>query len=184
MSFIEILILCFALSLDAFATTIANYSAYEKSSLVFKIFAVTLIAVLHAVFCFIGYSFSKITIFISPRYLELIVAGIFLYLAVSSFISYFLYKGKEKSLSSFNKEGKKAFLIQSIITSLDAFIGGLTFGALKKDGALILTTLFLVTLIVSSVALVLGAFLKKGLKGKEKIVFSLIFLGLFFSTIF
>jgi len=185
MSFIEILILCVALSLDAFATTIANYSAYEKSSLIFKIFAVTLIAGLHALFCFVGYSFSKLTDFISPKILELIVAGIFLYLSASSFVSFFNCKTKEeKSVSSFNGAGKKAFLIQSIITSLDAFIGGLTFGALKENGAILLVTLFLVTLIVSSLALVIGSMLKKGLKGKEKIVFSLIFLALFFSTIF
>ena len=87
MSFIEILIIGFALSLDAFATMMANSSAYQSKSKGFNLFAVFTIAFLHAFFCVVGYLCAFYTVFLSEEICSYFVACIFLLMSVSALYS-------------------------------------------------------------------------------------------------
>ncbi|MBO7187050.1 MAG: manganese efflux pump [Clostridia bacterium] len=176
MSFIEILIIGFALSLDAFATMMANSSAYQSKSKGFNLFAVFTIAFLHAFFCVVGYLCAFYTVFLSEEICSYFVACIFLLMSVSALYSAIK---KEEKLERQEKIPIKAFLLQSAVTSIDAFCGGLAFGAMGSELYLIAVVLFCATAIMTYIGLLLGRLLKKGLNGGEKYVFSIIFFILF-----
>ena len=171
MKVLEILIIAIALSLDAFITMTANYSAYKNSGLKGKVFAVLLISSLHSLFALVGYFISTVSGLSDVKFFEYAVILLYLFLAVKVLFD----KGEEGTVGAI--DGKKCFA-QALVTSADAFVGGITLSVTKGVAFLIATGIFLVTLVMVILGLALGRFLESKPKGFTKVVSATLFLAL------
>lgn len=169
MNIILILTVSFALSIDAFAMMTANFKAYDKAGIKIKVFAVLLIALLHALFVFVGKTVAGI-FFSNVGLLEYFIALIFLLLSIKCVFSKQEDNTDKKSLDI------KLCVIQAIITSIDAFIGGITLITTPVHIGFILIGVFMVTAFMTALGLIVGRFLKDKLKNKEKFVSAILFL--------
>ncbi len=169
MNIILILTVSFALSIDAFAMMTANFKAYDKAGAGIKVFAILLIAFLHTLFVFVGKTVAEI-FFSKIVALEYVIAGIFILLAIKCIFS------KPEDPNPKKRLDIKLCVMQAIITSIDAFIGGITLITTPVHIRYILIGVFLVTAFMTTLGLVVGRFLKNKLKNKEKYLSATLFL--------
>lgn len=175
MEIFEILIIAIALSLDAFITMTANYSAYKNSGFKGKLFAVVLISVLHAVFALLGYLISAVSGLSETAFFEYAVIVLYLVLALKVLLD------KEEESATFI-DGKKC-IMHAIVTSFDAFVGGITLSAERGVAVMIAVAIFAVTFIMVILGLALGKFLEKKPKTLGKSISALLFLALAIKSI-
>ena len=175
MVFFNVILVATALSLDAFATMSANYSAYEKAGLKSKIFVVVLISILHAFFAFLGYTVCGLIGVANSKYFKWVVVVLFLVLTLKSLFE------KERRIKNSIAIGK--CVLQAVVTSVDAFVGGITLSVEPTEFYLIIISIFAVTLIMTTLGLVLGKVLSNGLKSSSKYVSALFFTVLFIKSI-
>lgn len=170
MALFEILLIATALSLDAFATMSANYSAYEKAGVYGKAMVVMLISFLHAGFALVGYFVSGLFSLTTAGYFKWVVVALFFALAVKCLC--------EKDCQTTRVIDGKKCLMQSVITSVDAFIGGITLSGESLGIWYICGGIFAVTVVMTTLGLLLGKVLKNGVANYSKYVSCLLFLGL------
>jgi putative Mn2+ efflux pump MntP len=175
MKIFEVLIIAIALSLDAFISMTANYSAYNGAGVKGKLFAVFLISILHAVFALFGYVISTSTGLSNTTFFEYAVIVLYLLLALKALLD----KEEEKHLSI---DGKKCFM-QAVVTSFDAFVGGITLSADSNVATMIFIAIFVVTLVMVVLGLALGRFLERKPKTLAKSVSASLFLALAIKSI-
>ena len=174
MDFLKIFAVSIALSLDAFVMMTANYTAYKRVKLVYKLLVALLIATLHGFFALVGYSFASF-VSIKGVYFECIVAGLFLLLCISSLVE------KKKEISG-GIDVKKC-VCQSVITSIDAFVGGITLVATKGTVLYVCSCVLVVTFFMCIFGFMLGRFLYEKVERSLKYVSATLYLMLCVSTI-
>ena len=168
MNFILILTVSFALSVDAFAMMTANFKAYDRAGVKIKIFAVLLFAFLHALFVFIGKTVAEL-LFDGVYAFVYVIFIIFLLLSVKC-----IFSKEEQSLDG--KLNVKLCTVQAVVTSLDAFVGGITLINTPAPIFYVLMGVFTITAFMTALGLLVGKILKNKFMGKEKYVSALLFL--------
>lgn len=174
MDILKILTVSLALSLDAFVMMTANYTAYKRVKPVYKLFVALLIATLHGTFAFIGYTFASF-VAIKGVYFEFVVATLFFLLCISSLI-------EKREVQTGGIDVKKC-ICQSVITSIDAFVGGITLVATKGTVLYVCSSVLVVTFIMSILGFLLGKFLYERVENSLKYVSATLYLLLCVSTV-
>ena len=154
----------------------ANYSAYKKAGIKGKTFAVLLISILHATFALVGYLVSTISGLSDLHFFEYAVIALYIILAVKVFFD------KDKGDFKGAIDSKKC-IIQALVTSIDAFVGGITLSVEKGVAMQIALWIFFVTLVMVILGLSLGKFLESKPKGFAKNISSILFLALAIKSI-
>lgn len=174
MDFLKIFAVSLALSLDAFVMMTANYTAYKRVKIIYKLLIALLIATLHGLFALVGYSFASFFA-LNGVYFECIVAGLFLMLCINSLI--------EKKREVVGGLDVKKCVCQSVITSIDAFVGGITLVATKGTVLYVCSCVLVVTFFMCIFGFMLGRFLYERVESGLKYVSATLYLMLCVSTI-
>lgn len=161
MKIYEIILIGVALSMDAFALTIANCTTYKKTLSKYKFF---LMPVTFGAFQFlmpvIGFFLGSIFERFLSKISGFLTAGIFFFLAIKIIID--VVREKEEKQSSPAKFTFLTLLIQGIATSIDALLIGISFvGSLDFSVFLASAIIGVVTFIIVLVALFIGKNLGK-----------------------
>lgn len=132
MSFWEIMLIGFALATDAFALTVANCAAYEKTLDKRKEWSMpTAFALFQFAMPVIGFYIGNLFLDFISSFAYFLTAGIFFILAVKIVID----KMEERRKKDADKPVKqreftvKTLIVQAIATSIDALAVGVTFAA-------------------------------------------------------
>ena len=154
MDILNVLLVGVALSMDAFAITLANCTTY-KNLMHKKEWAMpTFFAVFQGVMPMIGFLLGSVLLKSLSKYTGYITTAIFFVLAIKIVID--LLKGEEEQTSSKNFT-YSLVAIQALATSLDALFVGVTFVGLELIIAIFSSLIIAgVTFLIITVGLILG----------------------------
>ncbi|MCQ2399124.1 MAG: manganese efflux pump [Clostridia bacterium] len=178
MDFFDIVVLSVALSSDVFAVLSASSESFDGLGLKKRTFVVVTFAFLHSVFALLGYCFSRLVGVQSGFYLDYFIAFIYFALCISSIAE--IKPGDKKEIG----KGYLSFLKVGLVTSIDAFIGGLTVVKMGETLPYFLITLFIITAVMGGLGVAFGKFLKNKIKSGQKTVSATLFLLLTLKTLF
>ena len=167
MNLLDVILICVALSMDAFAITISNCITYKKTLTPFKQWSMPVaFAIFQGVMPLIGYFVGSTFAGYLQNYAGYLVSAVFFILAGK--IIFDIYKDKKCDESSCECENAKlgfgTLIVQAIATSIDALIVGVTLSlSLTFSIGWAVTAIALTTFVLVSVALLLGKLLGKAL---------------------
>ena len=166
MSIFEIAVIGVALATDAFALTVANCAAYEKSLTRRKEWAMPCT---FALFQFLmpvaGFFLGSLTADFLQSFAKFLTAGIFFVLAIKIVFDVIgeKRKGEKNEIAPARAFGLPTLLIQAIATSIDAFAVGITFAASDIPASIFVAAGFIgiITFAIVAFALLIGKSLGK-----------------------
>lgn len=143
-----ILLICIAVSLDAFSVSITNGLVLNK----LNILSISRISGLYALFQvlmpLIGYILGNGFYNIISRFDHIIIFVILTWIGISMI--------KDKDNDKLYDLKIKTLIISGIATSLDALAAGVTFSLLKVNMLLVELTIFVITFIFCSIGVIIG----------------------------
>ena len=165
MNILDIILIGVALSMDAFALTIANSTTYKESLNRKKEWAMPItFAIFQGVMPLIGYFIGSLFFSYVENYIGYITAVIFFILAGK--IIFDIIKDAKEEKNGTNEEDKKVhkftvwiLLIQAVATSIDALAVGVTLVSSTISIYIAIAIIAGVTFALVSVALLIGKYL-------------------------
>lgn len=163
MNFYDVLLIGFALSMDAFAITIANCITYKNKLSHKKEWCMPLFfGIFQGLMPLLGYYLGWFFADYFEKFAGFITAGIFFVLSIKIIIDNI----KEIKSSAPEKDKQvltyKILILQALATSIDAFAIGITFSVgLAINIYLAVGIIIVVTFIIISAALIFGKFFGK-----------------------
>lgn len=155
MTTIEILLLGFALSMDAFAVTISNTFAYRCSSKLRRFLMPVFFGLFQALMTLIGYFAGSLISDFIDRYAGLIAFAILCFIG-GKMIWDALHDGEEELHEHQAQITVPILFFQAIATSIDALAVGVSFAALSIDICFAAIVIGLTTFVCCIVALLIG----------------------------
>lgn len=167
-----ILLICIAVSLDAFSVSITNGLVLNN----LNIKSISRISGLYALFQvlmpLIGYILGNGFNNIISKFDHVIIFIILTWIGISMI--------KESDEDGFNDLKLKTLIISGIATSLDALAAGVTFSLLKVNMLLVELTIFIITFVLCSIGVIIGNKLSDKNSNLARVIggIILIFMGL------
>lgn len=154
MDILNVILVGIALSMDAFAITLANCTTYKNLINKKEWSMPTFFAVFQGVMPILGYLLGSVLLKSLSQYTRYITTAIFLVLAIKIVIDLTKEEHERESSKTFTYS---LVFIQALATSLDALFVGVTFVGIKIHYALLSSLIIAcVTFLIITLALVLG----------------------------
>ena len=178
MSIYEIIIIGFALALDAFAVTVSNCATYKQINKYKLLLMPVLFTVFQGLMPVIGYYAGTTVSGFVNKYSDFIAFAIFFILATKilyDIVSDYL-KSKKGELKIEEKGSLtiKLLVLQAVATSIDALAVGITFISSSVNIFIAMLLIMAVTAVVLIIGVLLGRFLGDKLGNKAQIIGMLI----------
>ena len=168
MSSLEIIVIAVALAMDAFALTVANCTAYEKTLTRTKEWSMpTAFAVFQFAMPIAGFFLGSLVSDFLQSFAKFLSAGIFFILAVKIVLDILEEnkKAKHPEDETYKTQnfGVGVLLVQAVATSIDAFVIGITFAATALPFSVFIAAgiIGVITFAIVSFALFIGKSLGK-----------------------
>ena len=154
MDILNVILVGIALSMDAFAITLANCTTYKNLISKKEWSMPTFFALFQGVMPIIGYLLGNVLLKSLSQYTGYITTAIFFVLAVKIVIDLLKCKEEQRCCKTFTYS---LVFIQALATSLDALFVGVTFVGIKIHYALLSSLIIAcVTFLIITLALILG----------------------------
>lgn len=165
MKLLDVFLIGLALSMDAFAITIANCTTYKSSLNKKKEWSMPIFfSIFQGVMPLLGFFIGSLVAGYIDKIAGYITAGIFFLLSLKIVIDNLkeiFSKGKDKKEKSAQELTYKMLFLQAIATSIDALVVGITFIELTFSVYFAVLIVASVTFIMITIALFFGKYLGK-----------------------